>query len=104
MLQAAAVFGAGLLARESCGQLPACSVDKTDVGTAFKLSVQVHAATVPSLGEPGHVVKLQPRLGVAFGGVWKETEIADFVMPSDPVLFPGRNTLEENKWEDRAAS
>lgn len=104
MLQAAAVFGAGLLARESCGQMPACTVDKTDVGTAFKLSVQVHAATVPSLGEPGHLMKLQPRLGVAFAGVLKETEIADFVSASDPVLFPGRSTLEDSKWEDQAAS
>lgn len=78
MFQAATFFGAGILAKEGCAQLPACSAKKQDGGTTFKLSVQVHAASVPGLGKPGAVMRLRPRLGVGFGGAWKETEFADF--------------------------
>lgn len=88
MLQAAAAFSAGLLAQEGCAQVPSCSTNKEDGGTAFKLSVQVHSASVPALGEPGILVRAKPRLGVGFGGVWKQTENADFVSgPIAPALL-----------------
>jgi len=86
MFQAAAAFSAGLLAQSSvqttCSQAPSCSASPTDGGTPFKLSVRVHAASVPALGEPGRMVRLKMRLGVGFAGADKETEDADFAGPA----------------------
>jgi len=85
MLQAAAAFGAGLVAQQglqtSCAQAPSCSAHQEEEGTACKISVRVHTASVPSLGEPGRMVRPRLRLEAAFAGAWKETEDADFAGP-----------------------
>lgn len=86
MLQAAAAFGAGFLAQSSmqtsCAQAPTCTATPSEGGTSFKLSVRVHAASVPALAEPSRMLKLKMRLGAALAGAEKETEDADFAGPA----------------------
>lgn len=86
MLQAAAAFGAGFLAQSSvqttCAQAPTCTATPSDGGTPFKLSVRVHAASVPALAEPSRMLKLKMRLGISLAGIEKETENADFAGPA----------------------
>lgn len=85
MLQAVATFGAGVFAGQglsACSaSLPNCGLrgEADGEGTAFKLSVHVHGASVPELGEPGMVARPRPRLQVMVGSAEKETEFADFV-------------------------
>lgn len=83
VIQAVAAFGAGLTAQHTCSQaaLPSCS-KPAHGGTSFKLSVQVHAASIPELGQPGTISRIQPRVRACFGAVWKETEVADYVASS----------------------
>jgi hypothetical protein len=86
MMNAAAAFGAGVLAQHSlqatCASAPTCTAAPKEGGTSFKLSVRIHAASVPALGEQGRMVRLKLRLAVSLAGVEKETEDADFAGPA----------------------
>lgn len=83
MLQTAAAFGAGLVTQStlqtSCAQAPSCRAHQDEEGTACKISVRVHTASVPSLGRPGQLVRPKLRLEATFAGISKVTEDADFV-------------------------
>jgi len=65
----------------TCSQAPTCTAAPTEGETTFKVSVRVHAASVPALAEPGRMLKMKMRLGASLGGVDKETEDADFAGP-----------------------
>jgi len=86
MFQAAAAFGAGVLAQSSvqatCAQAPTCTAAPPEGSTAFKVSVRVLAASVPALAEPGRMLKFKMRLAASLAGVEKETEDADFAGPA----------------------
>lgn len=81
MFQAAAAFGAGVFAQSfqpRCSQAPSCTAAKEAGCPPCKLSVHVHAATVPELGEPRQMVQVKFRLRASIAGLSKETEEADF--------------------------
>lgn len=81
MFQAATAFGAGVFAQSlqaRCSQAPTCTAAKEADCPPCKLSVHVHAATVPELGEPRQMVQVKFRLRASIAGLSKETEEADF--------------------------
>lgn len=85
MFQAAATFGAGLLAGQGLGacqeRLPGCRLRSLteDAGTAFRLSVHVIGARSDELARPGFIARPELRLEVVLGQARKQTEAADFV-------------------------
>lgn len=83
MIQAAATFGAGIVAGQTLNtckeNLPSCAIrGHSEQSVSFKLSVHVHGASAPELSEPGIVARSQPRLEVLLGTSRKESEVADF--------------------------
>lgn len=92
MIQAAATFGAGIMAAQkigsSCGcqgPLPSCRLRNAgdDEGTNFKLAVHVHAAAAPELNEPGMLMRPRPQLQALLGDVRTETAFADYASPDE---------------------
>lgn len=84
MFQAAATFGAGILAGQGLGacreSLPGCRIRDPgeDAGTSFRLSVHVLGARSAELARPGLVRRPELRVEVLFGQTQKETEAAVF--------------------------
>merc|ERR1719282_518365 len=92
MIQAAATFGAGIMAAQKLGPacgcqgpMPSCRLRNAadDEGTNFKLAVHVHAAAVPELNEPGLLMRPKPQLQVLLGDVRTETAVADYASPDE---------------------
>lgn len=78
MLQMAAAFGGGLIARNTFDGVQLPHLRCNNGVPAFKLSVRFVAASVPSITAPGLISQRRPFVDVSLGSSRKETELADF--------------------------
>lgn len=79
MINAVTMLGGGMWVQRKLGEiaLPTISRPVDDEGS-FKLSVHVHAASVPGLADPSLLTRERPRIEVVLGQARKETELGDY--------------------------